>query len=79
MSTQKLSNISLKDFRSFLFKVGCKHTRTKGGHEIWIRKDLRRPIIVQTHESPVPAFIVMNALRDLGMTKTDFFRILFEE
>lgn len=79
MSTQKLSNVSLKDFRTFLSKAGCNLASTKGGHEKWVKKELRRPIIVQTHESPVPGFIVMNALRDLGMTKEDFFRILFEK
>ena len=42
------------------------------------RSDLTRPIIVQTHESPVTEFIIMNALRNLGLTKKDFFNILFD-
>ena len=77
MSTQKLSNIPLKEYRFFLEKAGCKYLRTEGGHEVWSRKDLKRPIIVQTHESPVPEFIIKNALRSLGLTKQDFFDILF--
>ena len=47
MSTHKLSNVSLNDYREFLIKVGCKKIRTEGGHEIWSRKDLLRPIVVQ--------------------------------
>lgn len=78
MSTHKLSNIPLKDYRLFLKKAGCKHVRTKGGHEIWTRGDLTRPIIVQTHESPIPEFIIKNALRTLKLTTTDFFNILFD-
>lgn len=78
MSTHKLSNVSLNDYREFLIKVGCKKIRTEGGHEIWARKDLFRPIVVQTHEQPVPEFIIKNALRNLGLTKQDFFKILFD-
>lgn len=78
MSTHKLSNVSLKDYREFLKKAGCKKIRTEGGHEIWVRRDLTRPIVVQTHECPVPEFIIKNALRNLGLTKKDFFNILFD-
>jgi len=77
MSTRKLANVTLKDYRDFLTKAGCKTKRTEGGHEIWSRKDLTRPIVVQTHESPVPEFIIKNALRSLKLTKRDFFNILF--
>jgi len=78
MNTQKLKNVKLSDFRLFLEKAGCKHVSTEGGHEKWTRKDLTRPIIVQTHESPVPEFIIMNALRNLNLSKKDFFNILFD-
>ena len=79
MSTRKLKNVTLRDFRDFLSKCGCKCIRTEGGHEIWSRKDLTRPIVVQTHENPVPEFILRNALRDLSLSRKDFFEILFEE
>ena len=77
MSTEKLSNVSLADYELFLKKVGCKNTRTKGGHRHWTRKDLSRPITVQTHVDPVPEFIIRNALRILGLSKKEFFEILF--
>ena len=78
MSTNKLCNVPLKDFRNFLSKAGCNFSGTEGGHEKWTRKDLTRPIIVQTHESPVPEFIIKNSLRNLNLNKTDFFNILFD-
>lgn len=78
MSTHKLSNVSLDDYREFLIKAGCKKIGTEGGHEKWSRKDLLRPIIVQTHIDPVPEFIIKNALRNLGVSKQDFFNILFD-
>lgn len=78
MNTYKLSNIPLGEFRDFLDKVGCKKISTEGGHEKWSRKDLTRPIILQTHIDPIPEFIVKNALRTLGLTKKDFFEIHFD-
>jgi hypothetical protein len=78
MSTNKLCNIPLSDYRNFLSKAGCNLSGIEGGHEKWTRKDLTRPIIVQTHESPVPEFIIKNALRNLNLTKKDFFNILFD-
>lgn len=78
MSTHKLSNVSLSDYREFLSKVGCVYSKTSGGHESWKKKGLERPIIFQTHIEPVPEFVIKNALRSLGLTKKDFFKILFD-
>ncbi len=77
MNTRKLSNVSLADYRLFLQKAGCTSSAIKGGHEKWVKRGILRPIIVQTHVDPVPEFIIKNALRTLGLTKDDFFRILF--
>ena len=63
-----LRNVSLKDCRSFLKKVGCKNTRNAGGHEIWTRSDLLRPIALQSHIDPVPERIMKQIL---GILKTD--------
>lgn len=49
MTRQKLSNISLADFRRYLFDMGCKRaeqgTKGRGGHEKWVKPGLLRPII----------------------------------
>ena len=72
MSTRHLRNISLDDYCSFLVHVGCKLTRTTGGHFHYTRNDLLRPITLQSHIDPVPEFIIRNHLRQLGMSKTQF-------
>jgi predicted RNA binding protein YcfA (HicA-like mRNA interferase family) len=77
MSTKKLTNVSLSDYILFLEKAGCKVIREKGGHKIYSKKELLRPIVVQSHVDPVPEFIIKNALRSLNLTKKDFFEILF--
>ncbi len=50
----RLSNIPLRLFRGFLESKGLKCIKTTGGHEKWVRYDLRRPVMLQTHIDPVP-------------------------
>lgn len=79
MSTKKLSNISIYDFRKFLKNQGLniiKSTKGRGGHEKWSRADLTRPITIQTHIDPVPEFIVKQVLRHLELTREDFCDIM---
>ena len=76
MSTQKLTNISLARYRLFLSRAGCICARQSGGHEMWTKVGLLRPITVQTHIDPVPEFIIKNGLRTLGLSRADFFRLL---
>lgn len=72
MNRYKLSNISISQFREFLFYVGCSRITIEGGHEKWHKEGCLRPIIIQTHIDPIPEFIVRNNLRSLGLTKSDF-------
>ena len=64
----RLSNISLRRFRSFLEYKGLKAIKTEGGHEKWVRSDLGRPVMIQTHVDPVPEFIIRNNLKTIGAT-----------
>ena len=72
MSTHHLRNIRLDDYRKYLEHIGCKCTRTKGGHEHYTRQDLLRPLTLQSHITPVPEFIIKNHLRILSLTKKQF-------
>ena len=74
--TQKLSNISVSEFRRFLELIGCKYIKTEGGHEKWSRKDLRRPVIFQTHINPVPERIIKSNLRTLEMNRNGFLKYI---
>lgn len=74
--TNSLKNIGLKDFRKFLLHQGLIHIRTKGSHEIWSRKDLTRPVIIQSSVDPIPMFIVKNNLRTMGLTSEDLLKFL---
>jgi hypothetical protein len=71
-----LKNIPLRVFREFLESKGLKHTRTTGGHEVWTRKDLSRPVIIQTHNDPVPEFIINRNLHTIGSDRNEFIEFL---
>jgi predicted RNA binding protein YcfA (HicA-like mRNA interferase family) len=64
-----VKNIKLNTFRKFLEYEGLKMIRTKGGHEIWSRADLYRPVIIQSHIDPIPEFVVLSNLRTIGCSK----------
>jgi len=81
MSTRKLSNIPIQDFRKFLENQGLKlitDSKGRGGHEKWSRADIDRPITIQTHIDPVPEFIVKQVLRHLKMSREKFFKEFYE-
>lgn len=67
-----MKNIPLRTFREYLFHKGLKPIRITGGHEIWGGKQMKRPITLQTHITPVPEFIVKQCMRALNATAEDF-------
>ncbi len=73
---KKLSNITLKEFRTFLTAIGLHKMRTKGGHEAWVREGLRRTIIIQTHVDPVSELVVRKTLNDLGISREEFLEMI---
>lgn len=75
--TKKLSNVSLKEFRAFLKHHGLNKHGINSGHEYWSKTVLTRPVTFQTHIDPIPAFIVSNNLRTMGLTSADL-REFFE-
>jgi predicted RNA binding protein YcfA (HicA-like mRNA interferase family) len=71
-----LDNIPLRRFRGFLESRGLKVIRTTGGHEVWSRADLGRPVVLQTHIDPVPGFIVRTNLKTIGASKQELLDFL---
>lgn len=76
MATNPLKNVSLKECRKFLTKVGCQTKRTNGGHEHWTRFDLLRPITIQTHIDPVPERIMKQIINALEIDRAELKKIL---
>lgn len=70
-----LGTVPFGRFEKFLLHIGCVFDRQKGDHRIYKRADLKRPLVVP-FKNPLPAFIVRNNLRTLGMTTGQFLDIL---
>ena len=49
-----LSNISVREYRMILSKLGLTLVRRKGGHEAWMKQGMTRPVVFQTHIDPIP-------------------------
>lgn len=73
---RNLSNVTLAELRAILTKLGLQVERTKGGHEMWSKEGMLRPIVFQTHKQPIPEFVVQNAIKTLGLTKKEFIAML---
>ncbi len=73
---KKLSNLSISEVRQVLMALGLELNRTKGGHEMWVKKGMLRPVVLQNHIEPVPEFIVKNIIRTIGTTKEEFLSLL---
>lgn len=73
-----IKSVPVKLFREFLKHIGCEHVRTKGGHELWYKKDgsLLRPITIQTHVKDVPVIHIHTNLKTLGMSHNEFEQII---
>ena len=73
---RNLSIVTLTELRAILTKLGLRVERTKGGHEMWSKEGMPRPVVFQTHKQPIPEFVVQNAIKTLGLTKKEFIALL---
>lgn len=71
-----LKNIRLATFRKFLEHKGLKKIRTTGGHEIWSRNDLTRPVVLQSHKDPIPEFVIKSNLQTINADKQELIDFL---
>lgn len=67
-----VSNIPLTTIRTLIEAHGFKYSHDKAGHEIWVKKGAARPIVLQSHITPVPLHIIKQICRHLNMTLKDF-------
>lgn len=72
----RLTPLLLKKWIKFLQFIGCHFERKgKGDHVVWLRKDLKRPIIFQDDKEVTVAVIKSN-LRTLGLSTEQYLEIL---
>jgi len=64
----KLSNINRRVFAKFLIENGYVKARTNGGHEIWEKEGMPRPVVIQTHENSIPEMVIRHNIRTMRIS-----------
>lgn len=67
----KIGSIHWRKFEKFLLSVGCEFKREKGDHRVYWKAGIARPIIVP-RDTELPAFIVLNNLRVLSVSRNEY-------
>ena len=55
--------------------AGCVYARTKGDHLIYHYPDAIRPVVIPKYKE-VPAFVIKNNMRVIGMSREQYFEFL---
>lgn len=71
----RIQSIHWKEFEKFLLKIGCEFKREKGDHRIYWKKGLKRPVIIP-RDKTLPAFIVLNNLKVLNISREEYLKII---
>lgn len=71
----EVGSIHWKRFEKFLLKVGCRFKRERGDHRVYWKSGVKRPVIIP-RDTDLPAFIVLNNLRILGISKEKYLEII---
>lgn len=67
----KIGSIHWRKFEKYLLSIGCKFKREKGDHRVYWKEGIKRPIVVP-REVQLPAFIILNNLRVLGVSRNEY-------
>lgn len=71
-----LSDVPLDTFRSFLQEQGYRFGCIPCGHEQWCKEGKLRPIVLRISADPVPVYVIMNALRAMGVAASELLHFL---
>lgn len=71
----RIQSIHWKEFEKFLMAVGCEFVREKGDHRVYWKKGLKRPVVIP-RDTSLPAFIILNNLKVLSISREDYLDIM---
>ena len=71
----KIKSVHWKEFERFLLAVGCVFKREKGDHRIYWKVGINRPIVIP-RDTSLPAFIILNNLKVLGISREEYMKIV---
>lgn len=71
----RIQAVHWKEFEKFLLKIGCEFKREKGDHRIYWKQGIKRPIVIPRSVT-LPAFIILNNLRILNISRAEYLKII---
>ena len=69
----RIASIHWKEFEKFLLSSGCVFKREKGDHRIYWKSGIKRPIVIP-RDTALPAFIILNNLKVLGISREEYLK-----
>ncbi len=71
----KISTVHYRKLVRVFEQNGFVLDRKEGDHLIYVRDDIKRPIVIPMYKS-VPVFIVLNNLKTAGISREEYLALL---
>jgi len=71
----KISTVHYRKLARVFERKGFALDRKEGGHLIYVRKDIKRPIVIPVYKS-IPVFIILNNLKTAGISRQEYLELL---
>lgn len=71
----KIATVHYKKLVRVFEKKGFVLDRHEGDHLIYVRTDIKRPIVIPMYKS-VPVFIILNNLKTAGISRQEYLDLL---
>lgn len=71
----KISTVHYRKLVRVFEQKGFVFDRQEGDHLIYVRDDIKRPIVIPMYKS-VPIFIVLNNLKTAGISRDEYLALL---
>ncbi|PIQ68010.1 MAG: hypothetical protein COV91_06385 [Candidatus Taylorbacteria bacterium CG11_big_fil_rev_8_21_14_0_20_46_11] len=71
----KIGTIHYRKLVRIFEQKGFVCDRQEGDHLIYVRYDIKRPIVIPKYKS-VPVFIILNNLKTSGISREEYFSLL---
>jgi predicted RNA binding protein YcfA (HicA-like mRNA interferase family) len=71
----KISAVHYRKLSRVFEQKGFVFDRQEGDHLIYVRHDIKRPLVIPTYKA-VPVFIILNNLKTAGISRKEYLSLL---
>ena len=71
----RITPLPARKLRRIFELAGFTLARTEGGHFVYTKPGVKRPVVIPDY-SEVPVFVIKCNLRSAGITREDYFKLL---